>query len=298
MVAIPELGEVEWAGIKKGVKRSKGQVEAPPPPKASDITRALNDQQKRVATEYVRSGGNIAEAVRSGGYEAPAPQTFARLEQIHAFRVYVALLFEHVARKRAQIRERQQRKKGQEALQAAERIAATSEAAPLAQIPPGEQQDAFMTVVGDIAECIEQARGVLRAKVGDFLTVMPDGRWEVDVDLVKKAGPGIIKSFSRDKFGEMTITLGDHAEARQFLAAYHQAKTASGREANRGDTRTLMLNIVLGDNATFDQIDQASKAMGAQLRALREAEQPVRLKRVAPVQEPVAVEPSGGPAEA
>lgn len=305
MGAIPEIPDPIWDRLKTDVQRSKGQVEDPPPPKASEVTRALNDQQKRVATTYVRTGGNIHEAVRAGGYDTPPPQAFARLEQVHAFRVYVALLFEHVAKKRAEIRARRMKKQQKVVAAAAERIEATGglaePVAGLAQVPEGEKPEQFLKVASDIAECLEQARSVVRAKLGDFLDVEPDGRWSVDIDAVKAAGPGIVKTITRDKFGETSITLADHAEARRFLMEYETTKNSNGREANRGDTRTLMLNLVMGDNATFDQVDAAARAIGDQLRTLREEEakavtakkSALQLKPLAAESAPVQVEDKG-----
>lgn len=276
----PQLGTDEWAVVKKAIKRSKGQTDEPPPPPQSPLTRSLNDAQKRVAACYVRTAGDVHQAIRAGGYDSPPAQAFGRLEQNSSFRAYVALLFETVALKQAQIRQRKLKKQAAQAAAAAERIEVR--APMLAKENQGD--GVLLRVAEEIAECLEQAKAVLRAKAGDFIEIEADGQWKVDVDKVKAAAPGVIKSFIRDKFGEMQIVMGDHAEARTFLANYHAARVANGRDANRGDTRTLMMNIVLGDNATFEQIDRASKAMGDQLRALREAEAPRLPRRLAPVQ--------------
>ena len=115
---------------------------------------------------------------------------------------------------------------------------------------------------------------------GDFIEVHDDGSWNVNIDKVKAAGPGIVKTLTRDKFGDTTISLADHAEARRFIMEYETTKDANGRATNKGDTRTLMLNLIMGDNATFDQVDAAARAIGTQLRELRESEAKTVVKRV------------------
>lgn len=249
----------EWEPLKAEVI-GRGAVDYDVPYPNEPQWLKLSRQSRMWGYAWVKSGGDQRLATTAAGYDTPANNTAYRLigkpgpisDQMRAF---IGALND--AFKRRDI--------PPEPPKAEVVIPEIVDPAPISRVVETDEDS-------DVRSAKRVWRNAAGVRLKDYIKVKTseDGTtdWEWDIDAIKDAPVGTIKSLSKDGRGRTQVEFNSSTEAAKMLADHYKPKDDTGA---RVDIRELVVNVLRsGDPAERFRLDDLSKKAAERMKLERQ----------------------------